>query len=58
MLVNDLGIELGNTPEKILTNLQTQNYTKDQIQFPSKLASDNEYQKRVRDVDAQYTCTF
>ncbi|MBT4246088.1 MAG: D-lactate dehydrogenase [Flavobacteriaceae bacterium] len=52
VLVNDLGIELGDTPEKILTNLQTHNYTKDQIQFPDKLASDNEYHKRVRDVDA------
>ena len=52
VLVNELGIELGETPEEILTNLQTNNYTKNQIQFPDKLASDNEYQKRVRDVDA------
>jgi D-lactate dehydrogenase len=52
VLVNDLGIKLGETPEEILTNLQTNNYTKDQIQFPDKLASDNEYHKRVRDVDA------
>jgi D-lactate dehydrogenase len=52
VLVNDLGIKLGETPEEILNNLQTNNYTKDQIQFPDKLASDNEYQKRVRDVDA------
>ena len=50
LLVNDLGVELGNTPEEILTNLQTQNYTKDQIQFPDKLASDNDYQQRVRAV--------
>ena len=48
LLVNDLGIELGDTPEEILTNLQTHNYTKDQIQFPDKLASDNEYHKRVQ----------
>jgi D-lactate dehydrogenase len=52
VLVNDLGIKLGETPEEILNNLQTNNYTKDQVQFPDKLASDNEYQKRVRDVDA------
>jgi D-lactate dehydrogenase len=50
-LVNDLGIDLGNTPEVILTNLQNHNYSKDQIKFPDKLASDNEYQYRVRDVD-------
>ena len=52
VLVNDLGIKLGETPEEILNNLQTNNYTKDQVQFPDKLASDNEYKKRVRDVDA------
>ena len=51
-LVNDLGIDLGNTPEVILTNLQNHNYSKDQIKFPDKLASDNEYHHRVRDVDA------
>ena len=58
LLVNDLGIELGNTPEEILTNLQTHNYTKDQIQFPNKLASDNEYQQRIRDVDASTPARF
>ena len=57
-IVNDLGIELGDTPEDILTNLQTKNYTKDQIKFPNKLASDNEYHKRVRDVDASTPARF
>ena len=52
ILVNDLGIDLGDKPEDILTNLQTHNYTNDQIQFSDKLASDNEYQEIVRDVDA------
>lgn len=51
-LVNDLGIDLGKTPEVILTNLQNHNYSKDQIKFPDKLASDNEYHHRVRDIDA------
>ncbi|SVA02894.1 uncharacterized protein METZ01_LOCUS55748, partial [marine metagenome] len=58
LLVNELGIELGDTPEEILTNLQTHNYTKDQIQFPDKLASDNEYHKRVREVDASTPARF
>ena len=58
LLVNDLGIDLGNTPEEILTNLQTHNYTKDQIQFSDKLASDNEYQKRIRNVDASTPARF
>ena len=57
-IVNDLGIELGDTPENILTNLQTKSYTKDQIKFPNKLASDNEYHKRVRDVDASTPARF
>ena len=57
-IVNDLGIELGDTHEDILTNLQTKNYTKDQIKFPNKLASDNEYHKRVRDVDASTPARF
>ena len=52
VLINELGIQLGDSPEEVLTNLQTNNYTKDQIQFSEKLASDNEYHKRVRDVDA------
>ena len=58
ILINDLGIDLGHTPEEILTNLQTQNYTKDQIQFPEKLASDNEYQKRVRNVEESTPARF
>ena len=58
LLINDLGIDLGDTPEEILTNLQTQNYTKDQIQFPEKLASDNEYQKRVRNVEESTPARF
>ena len=57
-IVNDLGIELGDTNEDILTNLQTKSYTKDQIKFPNKLASDNEYHKRVRDVDASTPARF
>jgi D-lactate dehydrogenase len=51
-LVNNLGIQLGDTPEEILNNLEKQNYTKQDVKFPDKLASDNEYQERVRDVDA------
>jgi len=58
VLVNDLGIELGDNPEEILTNLQTQNYNKDQIEFSNKLASDNEYQERIRDVDANTPARF
>ena len=51
-LVNDLGVDLGNSEKEILENLQSKNYNQDQIQFPKKLASDNEYKIRIRDVDA------
>ena len=57
-LINDLGIQLGDTPEQILTNLQNHNYNKDQIQFPDKLASDNEYQDRIRDINANTPARF
>ena len=58
VLINDLGIELGDTPEEILSNLQNQNYNKDQIKFPNKLASDNEYEQRVRDIEASTPSRF
>lgn len=58
VLVNDLGIDLGQTPDEILTNLQNKNYTEKDIKSPNKLASDNEYQKRVRDVEASTPARF
>ena len=58
VLVNDLGIDLGNSPDEILTNLQTHNYNKNNILFSDKLASDNEYKERVRDVDANTPARF
>lgn len=57
-LVNNLGIELGSTPEEILTNLQEQNYKQADIQYPDKLASDNVYHERVREVDADTPARF
>ncbi len=58
VLINDLGIELGDTPEEMLSNLQNQNYNKDQIKFPNRLASDNEYEQRVRDIEASTPSRF
>lgn len=58
VLVNDLGIDLGKTPEEILNNLQDKNYTKTDIKSPNKLASDNEYHHRVRDVEANTPARF
>lgn len=57
-LVNNLGIQLGDSPEEILTNLQTENYTSDDIEYSEKRASDNEYHERVRDIDADTPARF
>ena len=57
-LINDLGVELGSSPEEILTNLQEKNYTSNQVQFPDKLASDNEYEKRLRAIDQETPARF
>lgn len=57
-LVNHLGIELGSTPEEMLSNLDQQNYTAEDIQYPDKLASDNEYHQRVRQVDEATPARF
>lgn len=58
VLVNELGVDLGEIPEEVLTKLQNQDYTKDQIQFPDKLASDNEYEQRFRKIDADTPARF
>jgi len=57
-LVNNLGIDLGDTPEEILNNLEQKNYSVTDVKFPNKLASDNEYEERVRDVDADTPSRF
>lgn len=51
-LVNHLGVDLGDTPEQILENLQSGNFDKNPPATPGKLASDSDYQQRVRDLDA------
>ena len=57
-LVNKLGINLGDSPEEILTNLETKNYAKSDIDFPNKSASDKEYKDRIRRVDAKTPARF
>ena len=48
-LVNHLDIELGNTPEEILTNLQNKKYLSKDVLSTGKLASDSEYAQWVRE---------
>ena len=58
VLVNHLDIELGDSPEEILTNLQTGNFDKTNLPDSDKLASDKEYIARVTDVDASTPSRF
>ncbi len=57
-LINHLGINLGNTPEEILTNLENRGYSSEDVEVSEKLASDHEYAERVRDVDAASPSRF
>ena len=57
-LVNDLGIDLGKSPEEILSNLENKNFNSLDIDSGNKRASDNEYKTRIRDVDASSPARF
>ncbi|MCJ8337386.1 MAG: D-lactate dehydrogenase [Pseudomonadales bacterium] len=57
-LVNHLGIDLGDDPEQILQNLQRQNFSAAAVKQLDKLASDKDYEQRVRDVDADTPARF
>ena len=57
-LVNHLGVDLGDTPEEILGNLDAGRFDLDAIQLGEGLASDPEYGQRVRDVEAATPSRF
>jgi len=57
-LVNHLGIDLGETPEEILTRLEKGSYSPYEIEQTPRAASDHEYIERVRDVDADTPSRF
>lgn len=57
-LINHLGIDLGDSPEEILTRLEHQDYRPEHIQHPDKQASDHQYQNKVRQVDADTPARF
>ena len=57
-LVNHLGIDLGESPEDIFENLEKENFDISAIAKSNKKASDNEYQTRVREVDAATPARF
>ncbi|RRG17466.1 D-lactate dehydrogenase [Weissella viridescens] len=52
-LVNHLGIDLGNTPEEIITNLENRNFDINNVERDDKhVAHMRDYEARVRDVNA------
>jgi len=51
-LVNELGIDLGETPEDILTRLEAGDYDKDAPPPPGRNASDPDYTTILRDVES------
>ena len=57
-LVNHLGIDLGDTPEDIFTNLQQQTYETKVKDREGKIASDREYEARVRNINADTPARF
>ncbi|MFT4562891.1 MAG: D-lactate dehydrogenase [Gammaproteobacteria bacterium] len=57
-LVNQLGIELGDGPEEILTNLQAAKFDPNPSMSIDQMASDREYQQRVRDIEADTPARF
>jgi len=58
-LINHLGIDgLGETPEEILTNIQTGNFKAENIQNDARMASDNEYIEWVRDITSDIPSRF
>lgn len=57
-LHNHLGIELGSTPEEILTNLQAQRYQQKDIQQDCGKGHDHSYCNHVRQVDENSPARF
>ncbi len=57
-LVNHLDIDLGESPEEILSNLQSNRFDADKVAKSSRLASDKEYQIRVRKIQENTPARF
>ena len=57
-LVNHLGIELGDSPEEMLTRLQKGDYSPAAVRNEAARASDAGYAEHVRDVDADTPARF
>lgn len=58
VLVNHLGVALGDDPEAMLSTLESRSYQSSDIAQPQKAASDPDYQQRIREVDADTPSRF
>jgi D-lactate dehydrogenase len=58
VLVNHLGLFLGNTPDEVILNLASGNFSKEEVEQGSRQASDESYQARIKDVDADTPSRF
>ncbi|EJF36948.1 D-lactate dehydrogenase [Capnocytophaga sp. oral taxon 335 str. F0486] len=57
-LINHLGIDLGNTPKEILTNLQEGRYQAKDIHTSDKKGHDHDYCNHVREINANTPARF
>ncbi len=57
-LINHLGIDLGESPEEILRNLQESNFNLNNISTTDKKASDDRYKDLVRDFNSKTPARF
>ena len=57
-LINHLGINLGDDPETILTRLEAGDFKENDFEYTESIASDKEYQNRVRDIDSETPARF
>ena len=57
-LVNKLDINLGSSPEEILSNLQNKNYKKSDIKNTGKLGSDDKYSEIIRKINEDTPSRF
>ncbi|MEM7214252.1 MAG: D-lactate dehydrogenase [Pseudomonadota bacterium] len=57
-LVNHLGIDLGTTPEEILTRVEEGAFTENELEATNRKASDTEYVSQVREINAETPSRF
>jgi D-lactate dehydrogenase (quinone) len=58
VLVNHLGVYLGDTADDVIRNLQQGNFDASKLEQGQRKASDQQYQTRIKDVDASTPSRF